>query len=230
MVDGEGSGRASRPRIWAGAIALAMGCYVVGDTVHRARTVLDLAARWWPWALLALSLLNLLRSAVPPGSLIAPLLLAAVGLTGLAVSGGIDRDTMINLIAPGVLALSGASLLFTLRPFGRTDRWSRFLATGRVVVPPGSGPLLSVRAVLGELRTDLTAADSDSSVAVHVTAVAGHVRIAVPQSSPVRIHTTGALLTRVTGPGPQTGEHPAGSGGFTIHVLGVCGAVAVVRA
>jgi hypothetical protein len=110
-----------------------------------------------------------------------------------------------------------------------TSRWTRFLSTGRVVAPGKFAELLTLRAIAGELRADLTAVRCDSrTTTVHITAIAGHVHLVVPQPCQVRVHSTGAVLSRITQPGPET---PTGEPyEIVLHVLGVCGAVSIVRA
>ncbi|MEU4613016.1 hypothetical protein [Streptomyces umbrinus] len=224
MADGgERGGRAPRARTWVGVAALAAGCYTVGDTADRARNAVEVASSWWPWALLGLAALNVLRSAVATDALIGPLVLGAVALAGLAT--GLSGETVQNVVVPAGLAAIGVAILLSAGRDDRTTRWSRVLSTGRVIVPADAGALLTVRAVLGELRADLTGVAAER-VTVHVTAVAGHVRLTVPRACPVRIHRTGAALTRVS---TSELQPPLGKGGLTVHVLGLCGAVSIVR-
>ncbi|MGW6736172.1 hypothetical protein [Streptomyces sp. NPDC055013] len=233
MAYGEEGGRAPRARIWAGILAVAAGALLVGDPVHRAHAVLERTVSWWPWVLLGLASLNLLRSAVPVGSLIGPLTLGAVAVVGLAASHGLEGRTARDLLAPTLLAVAGAALVLSATArFGDRTSWTRLLATGAVVVPARSGPTLTVRVVLGELRVDL--GRLEGAVEVNVTAIAGHVRLTVPRTGEVRVHTAGALLTRVALPdGPSSSppaELPCQEGEFDVHVLGLCGAVSVSRA
>ncbi|MCL8011772.1 hypothetical protein [Streptomyces sp. AS02] len=228
MAAGKEGGRASRVRIWVGILAVGTGALLAGDPAHRAHATLEWAARWWPWALLALASVNLLRSAVPAGSLIGPLFLGAVGLFGLIVSHGLDERLARDLLAPVLLAMAGAALVLSGAHCGRRTSWTRLLATGDVVVPAGTVPPLTVRAVLGELRADLRQLEDD--VEVNVTAIAGHVRLTVPRTGEVRVHTPGALLTKVALPESPPEELPRHEGEFTVHVLGLCGSVSISRA
>ncbi|WP_405931238.1 hypothetical protein [Streptomyces sp. NBC_00827] len=224
---GGSGGRSPRARTWVGALAIALGCYAAGDTAGRVRTAAEVAAQWWPWALIGLALVNLLRSAVATEALIGPLTLGVVALGGLAMSHQVGGHTIENWVVPVGLAVAGAALVLPPDRNRRATRWSRVLSTGRVVVSADSGPLLTVRAVLGELRADLSQVDgTGGQVTVHVTAVGGHVRLLVPRECRVSVHRTGAALTRVTNNGP---ESPDGKGRFTVHVLGLCGAVSITR-
>lgn len=229
VADGKHGDRAPRIRLWIGLVALAAGCYAVGDTAHRIRAAVDVAEAWWPWALLGLAAVNVVRSAVTAEALIGPLVIGTVALVGLGVSQGIGERTVRDLLVPVSLAVAGAVLVLSAGPEGQTARWSRVLSTGWVVVPADAGPLVTVRAVLGELRADLTrVAGADDRVTVHVTAVGGHVRLVVPKERAVSVHRTGAALTRLTD-ADSGSETPGGEGPFTIHVLGLCAAVSIVR-
>ncbi|MER5471402.1 hypothetical protein ABZX90_21720 [Streptomyces sp. NPDC002935] len=229
MAHGEDSAPNSRARVWIGLLAVVVGSCLAGDAVHRARAALEFGARWWPWALLSLAVVNLLRAALPTGSLIGPVLLAAVASAGLVRSGDVGSHALADLALPGVLALGGAALVLAASRAGRRSSWSRVLATGQVVAPEGTRGTVTVRAVLGELRADLTRATADSGTTVHVTAIVGHVVVAVPRDRRVRVHTSGAVLTRIAETGAQQVEPSDPSTGFTVHVLGICGAVGIVR-
>ncbi|MEV0737240.1 hypothetical protein AB0I51_14970 [Streptomyces sp. NPDC050549] len=239
VVEGADSGRpAARSRIWTGLIALALGCFLAGDSVHRARLALDAVATWWPWALLALAAFNVLRSVVPVNSLIGPSALVVAALSGLALSHGLDARDVRDLGVPLALAGYGAVVLLSAgRTVGRT-RWTRFLSTGHVHVPAGSGELLVFRALLGELRADLATDPVGGPEAVHVTAVAGHVRITVPHTWQVRVHASGAPLTRISETSRRETSVPPGADGHgfatrhevALHLLGVCSAVSIVYA
>ncbi|MGW3242923.1 hypothetical protein [Streptomyces sp. NPDC001070] len=225
--------RGHRPSPWLGLCALALGSFAAGDTLHRVRAAAEWATTWWPWLLLVLALLNLVRSFVAVSSLIAPGVLAAVALAGLASGHAVNRHILVNVVLPASLVLVGVALL---RPFGGPEdrSWTRFLATGRIDGPGAIGertrhPRLELRAVAGEIRADLTGSALDGDVTVHITAIAGHVHLTVPRSWPVTVRTTGMVLTRVTDTGPRDAID-AEAGGVGLHLLGLAGAVSLVRA
>ena len=227
MAQGEKGGRASRVRIWVGLFAVAGGALLVGDPAQRGETALELVGRWWPWTLLALAGLNLLRSAVPVGSLIGPLALGAVGVVGLVAVHGLQAHLVRDQVAPALLVATGAALVLSSDRMGLRTSWTRLLATGDVVVPPSVRCPVTLRAVLGELRADL--GEVRGQVEVNVTAIAGHVRLTVPRASTVQVNAQGALLTRLPTPPSEFTRRPHSEGEFTIHVLGVCGAVSISR-
>jgi hypothetical protein len=233
-VAGTGVGRGHRSRMWFGLTALATGCFTIGDGVHRIRGAADWAATWWPWLLLALALLNLLRTVIGVSSLIAPGLLAVVAVSGLALAHGISGRTLANLIIPAALVLVGLALLFPFRTAHR-HQWTRVLATGRVRTTDTVGsrtenPQVVLRAIAGELRADLTGSFLDGSLTVQVTAVGGHVHLTVPRGWLVTIRSAGTVLTRVTDTGPRDTATKAADDEVGLHLLGLCGAVSLVRA
>ncbi|MFF3461227.1 hypothetical protein [Streptomyces sp. NPDC002619] len=227
MTDGEGGGGVSRAKTWLGIAALAAGCYTVGDASDRARAAFDVLIAWWPWALLGLAAMNIVRSAVPAETLLGPLSLAVLGVVGLTLSHDISTSTVRNVVGPSVLVLAGIALILAGAGTGPTTRWSGVLSSGQVVVRASAGRPLTVRAVLGNLRADLTQIVHEDHITVHITAFAGHVRLTVPTDATVAVHTTGAAFTRVTGILPQD---TGGRRRFTLHVLGLCGALTIVRA
>ncbi|MEU4092761.1 hypothetical protein [Streptomyces sp. NPDC026673] len=224
--------RGHRPSPWLGLCALALGSFAAGDTMHRVRAAAEWAVTWWPWLLLVLALLNLVRSFVAVNSLIAPGILAAIALAGLASGHAVSGRVLVNIVLPVSLVLVGVVML---RPFGGAEdaRWTRFLATGRVDGPGAIGdrtrhPRLELRAVAGEIRADLTGSALDGDVTVHITAIAGHVHLTVPRNWPVTVRTTGMVFTRVTDSGPRDAID-GDSGGVGLHLLGLGGAVSLVR-
>ncbi|MFF7565392.1 hypothetical protein ACFZB4_36195 [Streptomyces pseudovenezuelae] len=134
---------------------------------------------------------------------------------------------MHDQLTPALLMAIGAALVLSPARFNYRTSWTRLLTTGDVVVSPSASRLFTLRAVLGELRADLR--EVQGQVEVNVTAIAGHVRLTVPRKSAVRVNAQGALLTRVPPPSAEAGQQPHSEKEFTIHVLGVCGAVSIAR-
>ncbi|MEU6340469.1 hypothetical protein ABZ883_05890 [Streptomyces sp. NPDC046977] len=234
-MHGEGNGRDARSRVWGGLAVVAVGSFIAGDAVHRTRVVVEWATTWWPWALLLIAALNLFRSVSRTGSLIGPGLLTAVALTGLGVARGVAAHTVLNAVLPAALIVAGAILTLSVHSREQQDAWVCAFTTGHVVAPDEIGertahPLLTARALAGDLRVDLTASRIDGIVTVHATVVFGQVRLTVPRTWPVKVHAPGSVLTRITDSGPrheiETGS-PAGV--VTLHVLGACGAISVLR-
>lgn len=222
-----------RSRLWLGLTVLAVGSFTVGDTAHRVRAAMDWLSAWWPWLLLALALLNLLRSAITAGSLIAPGLLAAVALGGLAAAHDISTHTLTDLVAPTALIFLGLALLLSSREKD-SHRWTRVLATGRVRTTGTLGSRTGnrqviLRAIAGEVRADLTGSVLDGSLTVQVTAVVGHVHLTVPSDWPVTVRTAGTLLTLVSDTGPRASTEDDAAREVGLHLLGLVGAVSLVR-
>lgn len=233
-VAGTGGGREQRSRLWLGLTVLAVGSFTVGDSAHRVRAAADWLTAWWPWLLLAIALLNLLRSVITPGSLIAPGLLGTVAFGGLAAAHGISTRALADFAAPTALILVGLALLLSSRE-ADSHRWTRVLATGRVRTTDALGsrrdtPQVVLRAIAGEVRADLTGSFLDGSLSVQVTAVAGHVHLTVPKEWPVTVRTAGTVLTRVTDTGAREGTDADAAREVGLHLLGLCGAISLVRA
>ncbi|WP_105973591.1 hypothetical protein [Streptomyces geranii] len=225
MVESKGS----RFRVWVGIVLLAVGCFVAGDAARRVGEALVFGAHWWPWILLTVAVLNVLRSALPTGSYIGPLVIGAVALVGLTMSDSVGPQEVEDIALPGVLVLAGAGLALAASHDVRTTSWSRILTTGRVVLPQGAHGTVTARAVLGDLRADLTQASAEDETTVRVTVVGGHVQLTVPRERAVRVHMSGTVLTHVGETGADPAEPQDSGKGFAIHVAGVCGAVGIVR-
>ncbi|WP_043677135.1 LiaF transmembrane domain-containing protein [Streptomyces xylophagus] len=223
-----------RSRLWLGLAVLIVGSFALGDSTHRVRAAADWLSSWWPWLLLALALLNLLRSAITPGSLIAPGLLAALALGGLAAAHGISARNLADFVAPAALIVVGLALVLSSHET-ESHQWTRVLATGRVRTADGLGSRTDtsqvvLRAIAGELRADLTDSFLDGSLTVQVTAVAGHVHLTVPRDWPVTVRTAGTVLTRVSDTGPRAGTDADTAREVGLHLLGLAGAFSLVRA
>ncbi|MFI6459027.1 LiaF transmembrane domain-containing protein [Streptomyces sp. NPDC050528] len=222
-----------RSRLWLGLAVLIVGSFALGDSTHRIRAAADWLSSWWPWLLLALALLNLLRSAITPGSLIAPGLLAALALGGLAAAHGISARSLTDFVAPAALIVIGLALVLSSHEM-ESHRWTRVLATGRVRTADGLGShtdtsQVVLRAIAGELRADLTDSFLDGNLTVQVTAVAGHVHLTVPRDWPVTVRTAGTVLTRVSDTGPRAGADADTVREVGLHLLGLAGAFSLVR-
>lgn len=211
-------------RWWLGLFLLAIGLFLLGNTEGRLRFAWQLVERWWPWALLALAVLNLLRSMFRVESVLAPGLVALVAAIAIAVRYEIPGRTFFDFVLPALVATAGVVLL---RPVG--DRsWTRVLLTGRVEAPVKTDNRLRPRALLCELRADLRPLSTYSpSREVWVTAVFGHVRLTVPRECFVELDVSGTLLTPIRDP---SGNPQAREGTLKVRVLGLCSVVSLARA
>ncbi|MFF4348132.1 hypothetical protein [Streptomyces sp. NPDC001530] len=157
-----------------------------------------------------------------------------MALGGLAAAHDNSTRTLADLVAPAALILVGLALLLSSR---ETDshQWTRVLATGRVRTTHTLGcrtdhSQVVLRAIAGELRADLTGSVLDGSLTVQVTAVAGHVHLTVPRDWPVTVRTAGTVLTRISDTGPHAGTDADAAREVGLHLLGLVGAVSLVRA
>ncbi|WP_038515086.1 hypothetical protein [Amycolatopsis japonica] len=216
------SGHDLKTRIWIGLPLAVVGAYLIGDGPGRLRLAWDLIGSWWPWALAGLAAVNLLRSLLRTGSLLAPGILAFAAMTALAFREGVAARPLVDVIIPAVIVLTGMTLLLSAGS-GLTASWTRFLVSGRVIasVPPPDG--VRPRAILGELKADLSPMATPPEE-LRVTAIFGHVHLTIPATWQLDLRSGGTVLTPVRG--------PIGTGPLEVRlsVLGFCGLVDVVRA
>ncbi|GAA3207151.1 hypothetical protein [Actinocorallia longicatena] len=222
-----GTGVRRRGRAWFGLVALAAGSFVIGDVHERLREAVAWVGGHWPWLVLGWAGANVVRSAVAAGSLIAPALLVAAALAGLGLVG---VEILIDVLAPALLITVGAVLVRSSAEPG-VGAWTRVLVSGRVTAPAEVGhetphARFAIRAVAGEVRADFAGSVLAGGMDLEVTAIAGHVHLTVPRSWPVVVRTAGTVFTHVSDTGPRSGDAAAEVG---LHLLGLCGAVSLVR-
>lgn len=215
------SGRELKTRIWIGFPLVVIGGYLVGDTAARIQLAYDVFSAGWPWALLGLATANVLRSVLQLESLLAPGLLAFAALVALGFREGTAARTLVNVVIPAVVLMTGAVFLLSAGS-SLTKSWTRILVTGQVVAPGVVSGGLRPRAILGELKADLSLLAAPPQE-VLVTAVFGHVRLTVPADWRLNLYATGAVLT------PIRGLIGIGPPEVQLRVLGFCGVVSVVR-
>ncbi|USX52482.1 hypothetical protein [Lentzea sp. HUAS12] len=220
--------RELRARIWFGLPLIAIGAFMVGDTARRLGQAWTFVGRYWPWILLGLACLNLVRSLFHVESLLAPGLLGVVALTALALRAEVASSVVLDWLLPLLVVLAGVSLLSSVGARVRRSL-TRVLSTGRVDLDGVLPEVLRPRAVLGDVRVDLTNADEAATdVEVELTAVFGVVRLVVPKTWRVELQGQGVLLSRVSSSGPRE-EPKDGTPTLLLHVMGFCGFVSVCR-
>ncbi|MGW0811366.1 hypothetical protein [Nonomuraea sp. NPDC002799] len=227
-------GKGCRPKIWLGLLAIAFGSIVAWHTSHDGTSAItNWAAVAWPWLLLTLAVTNFLRSAIKIGSLIGPGLLASTAGGGLAAGAGADHSTLAIVVFSVLSILTGTVLL---RSSGKTSEagWTRGMITGCVKAAEAVGnrtphPRLTLRALAGEIRADFGSSRLEGPLTVRVTAIAGHVHLTVPRNWPVVVMSTGTVLTRITDTGNLNDIDVDGAYSLRLHLLGLCGAVSLVR-
>lgn len=220
--------RELRARIWIGLPLIAVGAFLVGDTARRLSLAWTFAGRYWPWILMGLACVNLIRSLFHMESLLAPGLLGVVALTALALRSEVALSVVLDWLLPLLIILAGVSLLSSVGARVRRSL-TRVLSTGRVHLEGGLPNLLRPRAVLGDIKVDLTNADEvGKTVEVEITAVFGWVRLVVPRTWHVELGGQGVLLSHVSSRGARA-EPKDGAPTLSLHVMGFCGFVSVDR-
>ncbi|EWM11577.1 hypothetical protein KUTG_01881 [Kutzneria sp. 744] len=215
--------------MWLGGILLLSGAFLVGDTTHRLNVAWTLFAHWWPWALIGLAIVNVMRRFLRVESVLAPGLLILVSIVYLALQQGIEPDRVINFVVPLATLIGGLALLASIgSTAGRS--WTRVLLTGRVEATPPVSTTLCPRALLCENLVDLTSCPGNpEGITMNVTVVLGHVQLTVPKDWELDLDDSGRLLTAVR---DRTTELPEDNraGLLRIHVLGFGGVVSIDRA
>ena len=219
-------------RLWAGLALLGAGSFLIGGVGERLGLAGDLLKNWWPWVLLALAAINLGRTIVRAESLVAPGLLALVAIIGLAVGRPGAAPTIINLAIPGALVFVGGALALSYS-CGTPGHWVRVLTSSRVQFHDQVPQEITVWAIAGELRLDLAGAELDTTqeVTIAVNVILGHVHLDIPRNWPMHLPAEPRydrlVLTRIKDIGvrsQQEGDH-----GATLHLLGLCGAITLLR-
>ncbi|WP_434442206.1 hypothetical protein [Lentzea sp. E54] len=220
--------RELRARIWFGLPLIAAGAFLVGDAAQRLVSAWNFVGRYWPWLLLGLACLNLIRSLFRVESLLAPGLVAVVALTALALRSEVASSMILDWVLPVLIIVVGTTLLWSVGARVRRS-WTRVLSTGRVAAPEELPKRLRPRAIVGEIEVDFRAARSgEMDVDLEVTAVFGWVRIVVPRAWQVELGHQGVLLSKIV-------DRAAGEQGdprerkLLLHVMGFCGIVSVSR-
>lgn len=227
---------ASRPkpriRLWVGLAFLGAGSYLIGAVDQRLELAASLLRSWWPWALLALAVINVGRTIVRAESLVAPGLIAIAAVIGLLTRRPETVSDTINLYIPGALIIVGILLALSY-PYVRPNRWVRVLTSARVSVHDQLPQEITAWAIAGELRLDLTGASLDTAkeITIVIKVILGHVRIDIPRNWPTHLsfdpRSDHLIFTRISDIGvrsQQEGEH-----GVTLRLSGLLGAITLQR-
>ncbi|HEX6342568.1 hypothetical protein [Umezawaea sp.] len=219
------SARDLRTRTWLGVVMVVGAAFLIGDPASRLSAAWRFLDRWWPFLLLGLAVLNVVRALVPSEFLLAPGLIALVG--GIALAVRQDALTTLEVVVPIVVALAGTTLLLLIGP---GPSWTRVFTSGRVDLDRAPAGVLRPRAIVGQVRANLITFDAPqkSDLVVEATAVLGHVRLVVPANQPVVLVDPGGVWSKIVDPGPYDRIDPKGPA-IRLHVLAVAGIVSVKR-
>ena len=225
---GNDSNRDTRFRLWLGIAAVGIGSFIAGDASHRLNVALDAVIAWWPWALLGLAAVNLLRSLIQPESLYGPALPAAIGLLGIGIAHAVAGSTALDVLFPAACVRLGGLLLLSVGARDR-QRMTRILTTGWAQGPKEilDDTTLHMRAIAGELHVDLRPSLLEADLQAEITAICGHVSIDIPRNWTVTTDPPGMLLTRIVDNGPRHEQDEDYR--LNVRILGFCGAVTINR-
>lgn len=219
-------------RLWAGLAFFGAGSYLIGGVDQRLELAASVLRSWWPWALLALAVINLGRTVVRAESLVAPGLIAIAAIIGLLARRPGAVSDIINFYMPGAFIIAGVLLALSY-PYVRPDRWVRVLTSARVSIHDQLPQEITAWAIAGELRLDLAGASLDTTreVTIAIKVILGHVRLDIPRNWPTHLpsdpRSDHLILTKISDVGvrsQQEGDH-----GVTLRLSGLCGAITLLR-
>jgi hypothetical protein len=183
--------RSARP---LGLALVVISSFLLLDPNNRIAELLGLLEGVWPWLLLGLAGLNLLRSITPTGAFIGPLAVAGVALVGLLPSLDVHGPTIANIVVPLVTLAVGAALLLRGSATNKVAKWTTILATvsrRHEEAVPGT---INAHCWMGELRVDLRQAEWDEASTLNVVVVLGRVAVEVPVTLPIVLDDAGILV------------------------------------
>lgn len=181
---------------------------------------------WWPWALLGLALLIVVRSTLRLESVFVPGLIASIGGLGLAVKYGLTAKVLVDVLVPASLVGGGIALLFAKT--GKTPQsWTKFLWSGRVYAPEAAREPLRPRVFLGDIRVDMTTVRPEElDVTIDATMVLGHIHFDIPKDWFVTLKDS-TLASRILD--KRRNGNEGDSTLLVLNVLGFGGIVTIAR-
>jgi len=188
-------------------------------------------------ALFGLGIVNLVRLAVPRGSLAGPAVLVGVGGAGLALATHTITVRRLADAAPAVIIAVGVyAVLAKPTPAARVEtgvrRYTALFWVRRPIKPDGRAPaVIVVRAVFGNLTLDLSGLeeprDQRESVVLDTTVLFG--RVALVTGSAWRVKPGRLHLTRAVHFDDKHAEPaPPSARPIVLNVQGCCSTVAVM--
>lgn len=187
-------------------------------------------------ALFGLGIVNLVRLAVPRGSLAGPAVLIGVGGTGLALATHTITVRRLADAAPAaIIAVGVYAVLAKPTPIARVEtgvrRYTALFWVRRPIKPDGRAPaVIVVRALFGSLTLDLSGLEEprnqNESLVLDATVLFG--RVALVTGSAWRVEPGRLHLTRAVHFDDKHAESPAPSARpLVLNVQGFCSALAV---
>lgn len=167
-------------RVFLGLVLLVLGGVLLADAADwvDAGTII---ARWWPTALLALGVLQLLDR---PRPVVAPAILIGLGLLLLGSTTGVLDASAWQLVGPVIVVVVGLLVLFGGRPAAAGARLTAVgIFSGRKVT--SSSPRFrggTVVALFGGAQVDLTGAEVADRAVIDAFVAFGGSEISVPES------------------------------------------------
>lgn len=213
-------------RIFLGLLAVTVGVAIFLDRVGGIDEVLPILRRWWPLALVAVGLVNLVRFAPHPWGVLGPLLvILAGGLLLFVTLGRVQREDYpliwpaALVLAGFVVALAGADWPDQHLPHQNEFRQFVWLRGQRVISRAPQFWRADVTVLLGSFELDLREAELYRQAVVNVNAIFGSVDVIVPPGITVQTRRP-FLLDRF---GVQAGAPPVDGSLLIVNLLGFFG-------
>jgi hypothetical protein len=218
-------------RIFVGIVLAVAGAVWVVDRLGGTPEAAAFLTRWSPALLVVLGGLQawtLLRRS----RLLAPVSLILGGLGGLLIVHA-EADVAGPLFWPLAMVVAGLALALAQQERRENDepvlREASLLRTRTVVRTEREFEVAEIRAVLGNLRLDLTRCQLGADAEIQVFVVLGHVGLVVPDGYLVALQADDAIAVDVPPTLPPVDSDPDAIL-ITISVLGVGGTIDVQRA
>jgi hypothetical protein len=219
--------------VFLGLVAVAVGVSVFLERVGGIDQVLPALRKWWPLAVIAFGLANLIRFAPRPWGVLGPLLLVAVGAVLLLVTFGFLQWDDYPLLWPAALvvagfavALAGADWPDQRLPYQNEVRQFVLLRGKRLACQAPAFWRADLTVLLGSFELDLREAELARRAVVNVNAVFGTVDIIAREGVPVHERRP-FLLDRF---GLHAEVPPEFEDGLTVSVLAFFGRTTIMQA
>jgi hypothetical protein len=210
-------------RVLIGLGLAVAGSYFALDPAARAEALLNGLRQWWPFLLLGLAGLNLLRSVIDTPSLLAPAALTAVAAVALA---GIGAPFWDRLVAGGPLLVAGIGVGMVVAAMGTPARVVSVLWTRRSYAKHRPLPARTeLVCVAGELRHDLRSASIAGTETLVARLVLGYVVVVIPSGWRCHLANTPPRSIRIS----ERGAVPPAGPTIALEVSGGVGWLIIRR-
>ena len=209
--------------VFCGVILVGVGAFLTDDPGGRLRALTTVTLHWWPMVVLGLAILNTLIAVLPEGTWIAPVALGLTGGCGLLFRSSEMLHSTQRLLPGAVICAGGVAVACGMAGQSGGSR-TAVLISRHTEINGRVGPTIVTRALLAELRVDLTEATWDDIATLRVNVIVGRVKLRIPPTTPLVLVDGGtAVALRESG-----ARDPSGTD-VILKVGGAFGRIDVVR-